>query len=83
MSAPHPVAAAVASLLLPGAGHWWIGQRRKAAFVLAGAVLIACLCGGWNVLAALDAWWLGRKLRRGESIGPYENGPVADFISRL
>lgn len=83
MAAPPPDVVAAVSLLLPGAGHFWIGQRRKAAFVFAGALFTGCLCGAWNVLAALDAGWLTRKLLRGESVGPYENAPVADFLSRL
>ncbi|MEN9799474.1 MAG: hypothetical protein RL653_3171 [Pseudomonadota bacterium] len=83
MSAPHLVAAAAVSPVLPGAGQWWLGQRRKAAFVLLGAGFTASTCGAWNALAAVDACWLARKERRGEPIGPYENAPVADFLSRL
>lgn|GEM_PF-6145175 len=80
---PGPTAAALRSLLVPGWGQWALGQRTKAAIILFGSLVLACGCGLFNLLAALDAFQLAGKRARGEEIGPYENGALAGLIDDL
>jgi hypothetical protein len=75
--------AALRSLALPGWGQWALGQSTKAAIIGVGALLTLCGCGLINLLAASDAWALAKKRARGEAIGPYETGRLADWLGDL
>jgi len=58
--------AALASLFVPGVGHFMLGRRLRGAIWLAGFLALA-LTGAAHllpglllmVLAALDIWWIG------------------------
>ncbi len=80
---PSPAGAALRSLLLPGWGQWALGQTGRGALIALGALPTACLCGFFNLFAAVDAWSLARKAGRGEVIGPYESGGLADLLADL
>lgn len=78
-----PLAVAAVSLLLPGAGHLWIGQRKKGALIAVGGLFTCWMCGLWNLLAAVDAWGLARKLVSGQPIGEVETSRFADTLDNL
>ena len=80
---PSPFLCALASAVWPGAGQLWLGQSVKGKVIMAGAVVTCCGFGLFNLLAAVDAWSLARKRNRGEDIGPYETGALADWLDRL
>lgn len=70
---------------LGGLGYFLMGQKKKAIIswlivVIGGTVT----CGFgyiWVLVAAYDAYLLGQKLQRGESIGENENG--LSFLNAL
>lgn len=78
-----PLAVAVVSLLLPGVGHLWIGQRKKGALIVVGGFFTCWICGLWNLLAAADSWGLARKLVSGQPIGEVETSRLADALDNL
>ncbi len=78
-----PIAVALVSLLLPGAGHLWIGQRKKGALIAVGGFFTCWMCGLWNLLSAADAWGLARKLVSGQAIGAVETSRLADTLDDL
>lgn len=53
---PAPWVVAAASLLVPGLGQAWLGDRRRGALVFGAALLTAGLCGVLNAWAAYDAY---------------------------
>jgi tellurite resistance protein TehA-like permease len=61
-----------------GVGYFLMGQKKKAiisiVIVLIGSVCLFGLGYIWVFVAAYDAYLLGQKLQRGESIGENENG---------
>ena len=83
---PRPVSlvwVVLLSLFLPGLGHVWLGQRSKGAILFVGALFTCGLLGLLNVLSALDALWLARKLGRGESIGVWEGWGLLDKVAEF
>jgi TM2 domain-containing membrane protein YozV len=80
---PSPTRCAIASLLLPGLGQIWLGQRVKGTLILLFFPLVCCGLGLGNLLAAIDAWSLARKVASGAEIGPYENGRLAEWLGEL
>jgi TM2 domain-containing membrane protein YozV len=73
----NPILVAVLNLfLLGGVGYFLMGQQKKAIISIV-AFLLTSWCGLAIVVAvvtAYDAYLLGQKLQRGESIGQSENG---------
>ena len=73
----NPILVAVLNLfLLGGVGYFLMGQQKKAIISIV-AFLLTSWCGLGLVVAcvtAYDAYLLGGKLQRGESIGQNENG---------
>ncbi|MCB9759948.1 MAG: zinc ribbon domain-containing protein [Alphaproteobacteria bacterium] len=67
-----PGALALLSLLLPGAAQMMLGQGGKGALLLAASVLLCGLGGVLNVVCAVDAWLLARRLTRGEVLSPWQ-----------
>lgn len=62
--------AAMASLLVPGVGHFMLGRELRGAVWLAGFLALALLGAAHllpglvlMVLAALDTWWIGAPKR--------------------
>lgn len=78
-----PLLAALCSLLLPGSGHIWLGQKKKGVVILIGALFTCSLLGLLNLLAALDAWGLARKVARGEKLGEWESTRLVDTLGNL
>lgn len=74
---------ALSSLLVPGAGQLWLGQRVKGAVILVGGSVLCCGFGVVNVFAAVDALVLARRVRAGNAIGPYESARVLDVLDGL
>ena len=74
----NPILLAVLNLLICGLpiGHFMIGQTKKAIIFYVIFLLTFWLGIGALVpwIAAYDAYLLGQKLARGESIGVNENG---------
>ncbi len=71
------------SLFLPGAGQWFVGQRKKAGLVLLAAVATLSCCGLINLLSAIDAAGIARKINAGRRIGPYESGQLITLLDAL
>jgi len=69
---PDPTYAAVASLVLPGAGQLWVGQTTKGVGMLIIAVFTLSLCGLLNVIAAFDAFQVASRRARGETLGEWQ-----------
>ena len=74
----NPILLAVLDLLicyLP-IGHFMIGQTKKAIIFYVATLLLSWIGIGFLIpwIAAYDAYLLGQKLQRGESIGINENG---------
>ncbi len=69
-----PLLAGLLSLLLPGLGQIYIGQKKKGAVLLAVSLLTCFWMGLANLVAAADAWSLARKLSSGEPIRPWQPG---------
>ena len=67
-----PGLAAVASLVLPGVGQMLAGQFLKGILILALAVLLGFLLGLANIFAAMDAYAIAEKRRRGQVVGRWE-----------
>ncbi|TVQ92779.1 MAG: hypothetical protein EA397_06395 [Deltaproteobacteria bacterium] len=74
----NPILYAVLNIIVCGIpiGHFMMGQTSKAVIILVYAVLLNMFGIGWiiSILAAVDAYKLGEKLKNGESIGQKENG---------
>lgn len=83
----NPILYAVLNFLLAGCvGYFMMGQKGKAIAALVYWLVGYILCFGIlsiaiQVLAAIDAYKLGEKLKNGESIGEKENG--LDLLSKL
>lgn len=76
----NPVVLALMNLFVGGGlGYFLMGQKKKAiiSWVIFTLGLIIT-CGGlsvlWQWISAYDAYLLGQKLQRGESVGENENG---------
>jgi hypothetical protein len=52
--------AALLSLLMPGAGQFYLGDHKRGAILLIGSLLLGCLAGLANIAAAIDAYKLAR-----------------------
>ncbi len=68
----HHFAAAVAAWLLPGLGHWLLGERRRAA-VLAAAIgalwMLGLIIGGIGVFdARRNTWWFVGQMLTAPSV---------------
>lgn len=68
----NPVVAALLSFFFPGAGQLMLGQTTKGAIILAGAVFTCCLSGVFNVIAAIDAYQIGTKLKDGKPVREFD-----------
>jgi hypothetical protein len=75
----NPILFAVLNLFaLGGLGYFLMGQKKKAIITWVITIVGGTItCGAlylWVWIAAYDAYLLGQKLQRGESIGENENG---------
>jgi len=74
----NPILYAVLNLIVCGlpVGHFMLGQTNKAVILLVYFIVLNFVGLGFiiSILAALDAYNLGTKLKNGESIGIKENG---------
>lgn len=70
--APQPWVAAVASFLVPGLGQLFNGQTAKAAVCLGAWIVLLGLCGILNVVYAVDASRIARRLADGEEVRPWQ-----------
>jgi hypothetical protein len=74
----NPILLAVLDVIICGLpiGHFMIGQTKKAVILLVAGLVLNIFGLGIIVacIAAYDAYLLGQKLQRGESIGMNENG---------
>ena len=88
----NPVLLAVLNLFVAGGlGYFLMGQKKKAimtwvawavSWILLGWCGVGVLTGSIiQLVAAYDAYLLGQKLQRGESIGENENG--LDFLNAV
>jgi len=69
---PPPVIAAIASLFFPGLGQALSGQVAKGAALFFGGWCVGFLCGVVNLVAAYDAYKIGERRARGESVEPWQ-----------
>ncbi len=69
-----PGKALLLSLLLPGAGQLYLGQKTKGAVFMVAALLTCCAAGLWNLYASSDAYSLAKRARGGQELGPWEHG---------
>jgi TM2 domain-containing membrane protein YozV len=71
-------------LLIPGAGHFYLGLSRRGAYHLVLAICLGCCCGLSNLLAAWDGWRLWRRLARGEVLKTHtaqgESGGMLELL---
>ena len=75
----NPILLAICNWIGFGAlGYFLMGQQKKAIITLiivwVGGTVTCGLLYIWVLVAAYDAYLLGQKLARGESIGQNENG---------
>ncbi|MEC7947329.1 MAG: hypothetical protein VX265_07145 [Myxococcota bacterium] len=81
----NPVVVALCNLLLCGipVGYFMIGQQKKAVMTFIGTLVLGFFGIGFIIpwITAYDAYLLGEKLQRGESIGMNENG--LDFLDAI
>jgi len=70
--APRPWVAAVASFLVPGLGQLFNGQVGKAAACVVVWGLTLGLCGVLNLVYAVDASRIARRLAEGEDVRPWQ-----------
>jgi len=56
-----PVTAAGLSLLLPGAGQWYLGQRWRGASLFVASAAVCFGLGLCNLLISYDAWSLANR----------------------
>ena len=71
-TSPDPVLAAVLSFIFPGAGQLWCGQGLKGIVMLGVAMFTLSGCGVLSVLAAVDAYLIAQRKRRGETLGEWQ-----------
>lgn len=71
-SGPEPAFAAIVSFILPGAGQLWAGQTLKGVALLVVAFFTLSGCGLLSVLAAIDAYLIAQRKRRGETVGDWQ-----------
>ncbi len=81
MPRPSLAKVVIAGWLLPGLGHWLVGERRRAVWLLVGIyglMLVGLLVGGINVIDRREAtlWYLGEVC-----IGPAAVG--VDVLNQL
>lgn len=68
----HPAIAALTSFLFPGVGQIIAGQHKKGAAILFVSIA-TCYVGGLAApVAAIDAWMVADKLRKGTPAGEWE-----------
>lgn len=74
----NPILLAVLDLIICGLpiGHFMMGQSKKAIIFFVATIVLSMVGIGMIVpwIAAYDAYLLGQKLAKGESIGISENG---------
>ena len=68
----HPAVAALLSLLLPGTGQMLAGQYKKGAVMLLISVTTCYMAGLASAVAAIDAWMVADKARKGTEFGEWE-----------
>lgn len=71
-TSPDPILAALLSLVLPGVGQIMAGQAAKGAVMLVIAVLTCAFGGLFNLLAAVDAYLIAQRKKRGEVVGDWQ-----------
>ena len=78
---PAGVSGGVAALLslfcLAGLGQMVLGQVGKGLTILLGSIVLAAVTGGMSalvtqILVAVDAYQIGRKLQQGRPVGKWE-----------
>jgi len=78
-----PVLAGLLSLVLPGAGQIYIGQKLKGGVLLALSLLTCGLLGLLNILLAIDAWGLARRMSKGKAIKRFEAWWILKLVGDL
>ncbi|HJN77755.1 MAG TPA: DUF6677 family protein [Myxococcota bacterium] len=68
----HPAVAAALSFLLPGVGQMVAGQHKKGAVMLLLSIATCYFAGLACPVAAIDAWVVADKLRKGTPAGEWE-----------
>ncbi len=63
---------AVASFFIPGLGQMLNGQVVKGIVLLGASVVTCCGFGLISVAAAIDAFMIAERKRRGESVGEWQ-----------
>jgi hypothetical protein len=70
--APNAMVAGVLSLLLPGVGQLYAGQKKKGITLIVVAIA-TCMGGGLlNLVAAVDAYLVAERQERGEPVAPWK-----------
>lgn len=73
--------AALLSLVVPGAGHLWLGQGFKGALLFGGSLVLVCLTPVPQVAVAWDAWSLAhRRIALGRELSEDESGPLLTWL---
>lgn len=67
-----PVLAALASLIIPGLGQLLAGQGAKGVVLLIVGMLSCGMGGLLNLVAAVDAYLIAQRKRRGESVQDWQ-----------
>jgi hypothetical protein len=62
----RPWLAALLSLVIPGMGEMYCGEKKKGLLILTGSILTLYLCGLAPLLSAAHAWRMAARLRQRE-----------------
>ena len=82
--AKSPAVAALLSLVVPGAGHLWLGQGFKGALLFGGCVLLVCFTPLPQLAVAWDAWAVAHlRIAQGRELADDESGPLFTWLGKV